>query len=249
MSGAPSHVRALVRRHVPAAHRQLVAVVRRRLRDMASGTRFGADVGGLDWPAYASIDQTVTPGPLQANKLTNLRLACSALDGRLLHPDGRWSFWHLVGRPSAARGYTEGRTIKDGRLVRDVGGGLCQLSSLLYHLALVGGLEVIERHAHTLDIYRDEERYMPLGSDATVVWGFKDLRLRNPYVSQVAMSCSVDADRVRASLHDASGLLRPRGVAFASVDSNDSTVTVTTVIDGNAAIVTDYERRPGMTLE
>ena len=61
----------------------------------------------------------------------------------------------------------------------DYGGGLCQLSGLLYHLALTAGLGIVERHPHSVDLYTDETRYTPLGADATTVYGHKDLRLKN----------------------------------------------------------------------
>ena len=32
---------------------------------------------------------------------------------------------------------------------------------------------------YQIDIYTDETRYTPLGSDATVVYGYKDLRFKN----------------------------------------------------------------------
>jgi vancomycin resistance protein VanW len=56
---------------------------------------------------------------------------------------------------------------------------LCQLSGMLYIALLKAGLEITERHHHSIDIYTEESRYTPLGSDATVVYGYKDLRFKN----------------------------------------------------------------------
>ena len=145
---------------------------------------------------YAELEQTVFRGQFYENKLSNLRRGAASIDQSVIEPGGQWSFWRRLGKPSVRRGYLEGRTIMGDRLVRQVGGGLCQLSSLVHHLALLGGLEIVERHAHSIDIYREEERHTPLGADATVVWGFKDLRLRNPHPFAVSIGCAVDGHRL-----------------------------------------------------
>lgn len=38
---------------------------------------------------------------------------------------------------------------------------------------------IVERHSHSIDIYQEHERFTPLGSDATVVYGYKDLQFQN----------------------------------------------------------------------
>jgi len=67
------------------------------------------------------------------------------------------------------------------KLDLDYGGGLCQLSGILYYLVLGAGLKILERHPHSLDIYTETTRYTPIGSDATVVYGHKDLRFINSF--------------------------------------------------------------------
>lgn len=66
-------------------------------------------------------------------------------------------------------------------MIQDVGGGVCQVSGLIYHVSLLAGLVIEERHNHSIDLYTDETRFSPLGLDATVVFGYKDLRIQNKY--------------------------------------------------------------------
>jgi vancomycin resistance protein VanW len=87
----------------------------------------------------------------------------------------------LVGRPSAAAGFQRGRSIRGGVAGGDIGGGLCQVSGIAYEAGLRAGLCVAERHPHSRDLYTEAERFTPLGMDATVVWPYRDLRLRNPH--------------------------------------------------------------------
>lgn len=134
----------------------------------------------LDWPRVVTIAQPIKQSHLWQGKLANLQRGVAALDGVKIAPGELFSFWHWLGRPSAARGFAPGRAIRDDVETGDAGGGLCQLSGIAYELGLRAGLSVAERHAHSRDLYADEaERFTPLGLDATVVWPWKDLRLEN----------------------------------------------------------------------
>ncbi|MEP7217398.1 MAG: VanW family protein [Bacteroidota bacterium] len=172
--------------------------VRRFLSDTVSGNRarFAGITEERGEEARIMLEQSITQSDHVEAKLHNMALAASAINGVTLPTDGIFSFWHMVGRPSAARGFLPGRSLLGGRLALDYGGGLCQLSGVLYHLALQSGLRVIERHPHTLDIYTEEERYTPLGSDAAVAYGFKDLRFVNTHSFPVALRIDIGADTV-----------------------------------------------------
>jgi vancomycin resistance protein VanW len=178
-------LRARLRRALPEALRERIAVSRRAVRDQLSGA--GALIVA---PSRARVDprgrteafrltQPIRRSHHWQGKLHNLRLAARLVDGVELAPGEIFSFWALVGRPSRARGFAIGRAIRADRLGQDVGGGLCQISGLAYEMGLRAGLAVIERHPHSRDLYDEATRFTPLGFDATIVWGHKDLRLRN----------------------------------------------------------------------
>ncbi|MCB0706940.1 MAG: VanW family protein [Saprospiraceae bacterium] len=132
-------------------------------------------------PFQLELEQIVNPSYLFENKFHNIELAGQRIEQIPIRPSEVFSFWRAIGAPSGENGFKKGRNLINGKLTEDYGGGLCQLSGLLYHLALLGGLSIIERHAHSVDIYEEHERYTPLGADATVVYGYKDLRIKNPY--------------------------------------------------------------------
>jgi len=112
--------------------------------------------------------------------VVNLLIACRAIDGVLLQPNQIFSFWHLVGSPTAGKGYVEGMQLSRGEVKTGIGGGLCQLANLLYWMALHTPLEVIERHHHSFDPFPDEQRTLPFGSGAGVFYNYIDLRFHNP---------------------------------------------------------------------
>lgn len=116
---------------------------------------------------------------LQRNKVVNLRLASSLLDGVVLQPGQRLSFWREVGRPTYARGFLDGLVLDHGSLSRGVGGGLCQMTNLLYWLTLHTPLDVVERWRHSYDVFPDAGRTQPFGSGATCAWPALDLQIEN----------------------------------------------------------------------
>lgn len=152
-----------------------------------------------------------------------------------------WSFWHAIGRPTARNGFAPGRNIVEGTVVRQIGGGLCQLSSLLYHLALLGGLAIVERHHHSVDIYEENARFTPLGADATVVWGYKDLRLANPHPFDICIGCAVEDDRLIGYIRSPE-VIEARDLIFLRDDRDHGSTLVTTIIDGDPTVESRYER-------
>jgi vancomycin resistance protein YoaR len=106
----------------------------------------------------------------------NISVACSRLDGMLLAPGKVFSFNETVGEGSPANGFSRGQVLYMDETRMEPGGGLCQVSSTLFNALLVAGFRVVERHRHYQPV-----SYVPLGLDATIKYGKKDLRMRNPH--------------------------------------------------------------------
>ncbi|HWQ73004.1 MAG TPA: VanW family protein [Desulfitobacteriaceae bacterium] len=116
---------------------------------------------------------------LQENKTVNLKLAAEKINGLVLRPGETFSFWRLVGKPTRAKGFLDGLVLTNGTFTAGVGGGLCQLSNLIYWMTLNSSLTVTERWRHTHDVFPDADRTQPFGSGATVVYNYVDLQIRN----------------------------------------------------------------------
>lgn len=115
----------------------------------------------------------------QYNKITNLRIATKKLDGIVIHPGEIFSYWHLIGNPTKGKGYLEGMVLHNGQVGYATGGGLCQLSNLIYWMALHTPLTVVERHRHGYDVFPDSDRDQPFGSGATCCYPHIDLMFQN----------------------------------------------------------------------
>jgi vancomycin resistance protein VanW len=142
-----------------------------------------------------TLEQPIPSTDYVQAKIHNITLAIERVNNLPIRPGAIFSFWHVVGQPTNARGFLPGRSLLAGQLRPDYGGGLCQLSGLIYYASLIAGLEILERHPHSRDIYDDHTRYAPLGADATVAYGFKDLRVRNIFSFPVCFRASVNQEK------------------------------------------------------
>ncbi|WP_375559228.1 VanW family protein [Bernardetia sp. OM2101] len=126
---------------------------------------------------FISLSQEIKQSATLESKLYNFSVASHKINKYLIQPNEIFSFWNIIGNPN--KQFRKGRTIQNGKITEDVGGGLCQVSGIIYYISLIAGLKILERHNHSVDIYNDETRFCPLGTDATLVYGYKDLRVVN----------------------------------------------------------------------
>ncbi len=133
---------------------------------------------------------------LQVNKVTNLRLAAAALNGLVVMPGETFSFWRSVGKPTARKGYLPGMVLCGGGFQPGVGGGLCQMTNLIYWMALHTPLTVTERHRHSYDVFPDAGRTQPFGSGATCAWNYLDLQIRNDTDKPYQLQIWLEGDRL-----------------------------------------------------
>lgn len=115
----------------------------------------------------------------QYNKIINLKLAAARLNGTVLYPGETMSYWRLIGKPTSRKGYREGMVLFMGQISGGVGGGLCQLSNLIFWMTLHTPLTVVERYRHSHDVFPDSNRTQPFGSGATCAYPHRDLMIRN----------------------------------------------------------------------
>ncbi|PKL40521.1 MAG: hypothetical protein CVV44_02645 [Spirochaetae bacterium HGW-Spirochaetae-1] len=112
----------------------------------------------------------------------NIAIACESLNGHVIVADQVFSFNERVGEGSSQNGYREGSVLYQDTLVMESGGGICQVSSTLFNALLLAGFQIVERHRHYQPV-----TYVPLGLDATIKYGKKDLRMKNTLTGNVTL--------------------------------------------------------------
>lgn len=115
----------------------------------------------------------------QRNKVFNLGLAVATLQGLLIRPGETFPFWQRVRHADRETPYKEGLVVVNGQLQTIVGGGVCQISNLLFHLFLRTPLTLVERHCHGAKDFPDPPGDVLTGVDATVSEGWLDLKVTN----------------------------------------------------------------------
>lgn len=108
------------------------------------------------------------------NRSNNIILSSAKLNGLVLMPGEEFSYNQAVGQRTRAAGFREAGAYSNGKVVQEVGGGICQVSSTLYNAVLYANLEIVERTNHYFN-----PGYVKAGLDATVSWGGPDFRFRN----------------------------------------------------------------------
>ncbi len=130
---------------------------------------------------------------LQRNKVVNLKIASSNIDGVIIMPGETFSFWNMVGKPTKEKGYLEGLVIMDSkRFGKDYGGGLCQLANLIHYLVLHTPMEVMELHHHSDALFPDYKRRVPFGTGTSVSYKSVDYRFKNTLSYPVQLKVWLD---------------------------------------------------------
>jgi len=129
---------------------------------------------------------------LQHNKIENLKIAVNKVNEVIVKPGETFSYWKLIGKPTKRKGYKEGMILFNGTVKEGIGGGLCQLSNLIYWMTIHTPLTVIERYRHSYDVFPDSNRILPFGSGATCVYNYRDLMIRNDTKTPVQLKIWLD---------------------------------------------------------
>jgi vancomycin resistance protein VanW len=150
-------------------------------------TKFAVNISNQSLPFESARHQTPLLRKLkdvemwlQYNKIKNLKLATQKINGIVIRPGETFSYWKLIGNPTRGKGYVDGMILFYGSFKPGAGGGLCQLSNLIYWITLHTPLQVTERHRHSYDVFPDSIRSQPFGTGATCAYNYLDLRIYNP---------------------------------------------------------------------
>jgi hypothetical protein len=123
-----------------------------------------------------------------ANRTTNLKLACKAINGTIVYPGETFSFNKVVGKRTSEKGYKPATIFTGGTgTAQSTGGGICQVASTMFNTTLIANLGISERHQHSQRV-----SYCPLGRDAAIYWGSEDFKFKNTtdYPIKISMKCA-----------------------------------------------------------
>ncbi len=229
----------MIRKLVPYSIKVKLQLVKRKIADKKAKYSFAKrPTSKKKYPHSISITQELKPNEA---KEKNIQIAIQKINQVEINTNEVFSFWKTIGEPSKKKGFVESRSLVNGKISKSIGGGLCQVSGLIYFISLKSGLEIIERHNHSMDIYTEETRFTPLGSDATVAFGYKDVRVKNNFDFPVKFSIKIDGNKINIQLLSKEPL-NALDVVFENSKLIDKEVKVTTKINNKETYVSKYQR-------
>lgn len=132
------------------------------------------------------------------NRNQNIRLAAEAIDGMVIQPGKEFSFNSATGNRTSEKGYQPAGAYKNGVLIEEPGGGVCQVSTTLYHAIIEAGYKTTERNAHSF-----APSYVEKGQDAMVSFdGYAgpDLKFVNTGKAAVVLRAAFDGKKLKLSI-------------------------------------------------
>lgn len=138
---------------------------------------------------YGLVSESSSHTTANNSRNHNIRITCEKIDGLIVQPGESFSFNGFVGERTPEAGYELAGTIQNGTTEEAYGGGICQLSSMIYQSVVKANLQVDERHPHMWP-----SSYAAAGTDAAVDWGSEDFAFTNNSEYPIAIHATYDND-------------------------------------------------------
>ena len=142
------------------------------------------------------VSTFTTRFPVNPPRTNNIRLAARTLNGILVRPGELFSLNDALGRRTPGKGYQQAPVIDGGRLTKDYGGGVSQVSTTLFNAVFFAGLDTVSHKPHSFYISR-----YPEGREATVSFPTVDQTFRNDSGHGILISTSVAERTITVSFY------------------------------------------------
>ncbi|OGN01493.1 MAG: hypothetical protein A3B91_05220 [Candidatus Yanofskybacteria bacterium RIFCSPHIGHO2_02_FULL_41_29] len=140
-------------------------------------------------------------GKSSSARIHNIRIGLSKFNGIILKPGEEFSFNNWLGEVDEEAGYKSELVIKNGELVSEYGGGLCQVATTVFRAAILSGMEIEERKPHSFPV----QYYNPQGFDATIYPGIVDLKFINSTSNHILIQTKLIGSKLLVEIYGTSG--------------------------------------------
>lgn len=168
------------------------------------------------------------------NRIYNINLASSRLNGILIKPGDTFSFNKTIGDVSSLTGYKQAYVIQNGRTVLGDGGGVCQVSTTFFRAVLNTGLPIVERNQHAYRVAYYEQDSGP-GIDAAIYTPNIDLRFKNDTGNHILVQTIIDNEEQRLTF-----------MFYGTSDGRTSELTTPVILSQSPAPEPKYEDDPNL---
>ena len=124
------------------------------------------------------------------NRRHNIKVGAAKLNGVLIAPGEEFSLNKTLGNIDGSTGYLPELVIKGNKTIPEYGGGLCQIGTTAFRVALDAGLPITERRPHSYRV----SYYEPAGMDATIYSPSPDLKFINDTPTYLLLQTKIDGN-------------------------------------------------------
>lgn len=136
-------------------------------------------------------------GKSPPSRIHNIKIGMSKFNGIILKPGEEFSFNKLLGEVDETEDYQAELVIKNSKLEREYGGGLCQVSTTIFRSAVLAGLPITERKPHSFPV----QYYNPQGFDSTIYPGVVDLKFVNDTPNHILIQTKVTGSKLSVEIY------------------------------------------------
>lgn len=164
-----------------------------------------ADTASINTPDLLATGQTSYAGS-SAERAWNVGLGTRNVDGTLVPPGGVFSTVDTIGDLTLAAGFKMGYAIMHTptglTTVPAEAGGICQVSTTLFHSVFRAGIPIVERnwHSYWIGLYGRPPSGLQ-GLDATIAPPEKDFRFKNTTGNWLLIRATADGKNVTFELY------------------------------------------------
>ena len=142
------------------------------------------------------VSTFTTNFPYNPPRTNNITIAARTLNGTYVGPGEQFSLNATLGQRTAAKGYMSAPVIEDGRLKKDYGGGVSQVSTTTFNAAFFSGVRIDQYLPHSFYISR-----YPEGREATVSWPDVDQKWTNDTGHGILIQATVSSSSITVTFH------------------------------------------------
>lgn len=127
-----------------------------------------------------------------SNRIHNIKTGATSLSGILIKPDEEFSLNNALGKINAETGYLPELVIRGNKTIPEYGGGLCQIGTTMFRVALGTGLPITFRRNHSYRVFY----YEPAGTDAAIYSPWPDLKFINDTGNHILIQHRIDGNDI-----------------------------------------------------
>jgi vancomycin resistance protein YoaR len=122
----------------------------------------------------------------------NIVTGAKRFNGHIIPQGETFSFNKTLGSVSPAYGFVRELVIKGDETEKELGGGVCQVSTTAFRAAFFGGLPIEKRRAHSYAV----PYYKPAGLDAAIYLGVLDFQFTNDTPGDILIQTFVEGNDI-----------------------------------------------------